>query len=60
MIQHAQARNIDWRIGLVVACGLMIGSWFGGRWAQHLPEVVARRFFGSAPLVMSLRMLWRR
>lgn len=58
---YARAKNVDWRMGALLACGLAVGSFFGGRWVQHLPDLYVKRTFGAALLLVSLRMLfWSR
>lgn len=57
---YAKAKNVDWRMGALLACGLAIGSFFGARWVQHLPEIAVRRIFGGAILLVAIRMLWGR
>ncbi|MBS1816259.1 MAG: sulfite exporter TauE/SafE family protein [Acidobacteria bacterium] len=57
---YARARNVDWRMGALLACGLAVGSYFGARWVQHLPELVVRRIFGAALALAAARMFWSR
>ncbi len=57
LIAYARAGNVQWRLGLLVAIGLAVGSFFGAKFAQNLPEVWLRKGFGVVLLSVALRML---
>ncbi len=53
---YARAGNVDWRLGLLLGCGLAVGGYLGGMWAQTLPTVVLRRVFATVLLALAVRM----
>ncbi len=57
---YARAGNVNWRIGAILAVGLAIGGFFGGRLAQQLPQVMIRRGFALVLLLVAARMLLQR
>jgi uncharacterized protein len=56
--EYYKAGNVDVTAALLIAVGFALGGYFGGFWAQHLPEPVLRRVFGTVLLVVGLRLLW--
>lgn len=57
---YARNGNVNWRLGAMLAIGLAIGSFFGGRIAQQLPQVVLRRAFALILLTVAARMFLQR
>ena len=41
--EYYKAGNVDLKAGLLIALGFLVGGYFGGLWAQHLPEMVLRK-----------------
>jgi uncharacterized membrane protein YfcA len=37
-----------------------VGGYFGGLWAQHLPEAVLRRVFGTLLVIIGIQLLLSR
>jgi uncharacterized protein len=58
--EYHKAGNVDLRIGLLIALGFLVGGYFGGLWAQHLPEVVLRRVFGTLLVIIGIQLLLSR
>lgn len=58
-IPYARARHFDLRLGLLMAFGICVGSYFGADWAQHLPLPVLRRVLGSVLIVVGARLLYQ-
>ena len=56
LIPYWRAGNVDWRLGLVMAAGLMAGGYLGGTWAQHLPVAMVRRIFAVVLAGVAIRM----
>jgi len=46
-------------LGLLIAFGICVGSYFGADWAQHLPLPVLRRVLGSVLIVVGGRLLYQ-
>ncbi len=60
LIPYWRAGNVDWRLGLMMAAGLMLGGYFGATFAQHLPTVLVRRIFAVVLGAAALRMFLQR
>jgi uncharacterized protein len=58
--EYYKAGNVDLKAGLLIATGFLIGGYFGGLWAQHLPEIVLRRVFGTLLVMIGIRLLLSR
>jgi uncharacterized membrane protein YfcA len=58
--EYYKAGNVDLKAGLLIATGFLVGGYFGGLWAQHLPEVVLRRVFGTLLVIIGIRLLLSR
>jgi len=44
-LKYYKAGNADLKLGLLLALGIFIGGYFGGGWAQKIPDVMLRRVF---------------
>jgi uncharacterized protein len=58
--EYYKAGNVDLKAGLLIALGFFVGGYFGGLWAQHLPEVVMRRVFGTLLAIIGIQLLLSR
>jgi uncharacterized protein len=58
--EYYKAGNVDLKAGLLIALGFLVGGYFGGVWAQHLPEVVLRRVFGTLLAIIGIQLLLSR
>jgi uncharacterized membrane protein YfcA len=56
-IPYARAHQFDIKLGVLVAIGICVGSYFGADWAQHLPLPVLRRVLGSVLVLIGIRFL---
>lgn len=59
MLPYARAGQIEWRMGVLLGLGLMVGGYFGGQWAQVLPQGVLRKGFAVVLVVVAVRMFWK-
>jgi uncharacterized membrane protein YfcA len=57
-MEYYRAGQVDLKIVALVCGGFLIGGYFGGMLAQHLPEAVLRRIFAGLMIVVGVRMLW--
>jgi len=60
LIPYWRAGHVNWKLGTVLAAGLLVGGYFGAQWAQTLPVDVLRKCFGAMLLLVALRMLLQR
>jgi uncharacterized protein len=58
-IPYARSQQFDLRLGLLIALGICVGSYFGASWAQHLPLPVLRRILGSVLILIGARFLYQ-
>jgi len=58
-IPYARSHHFDLRLGLLIALGICVGSYFGASWAQQLPLPVLRRVLGSVLILVGVRLLYR-
>jgi uncharacterized membrane protein YfcA len=57
---YYKAGHVDLKIALFVALGFAAGGWFGGMWAQHLPEGVLRRCFAALLVLLAAKLAFSR
>ena len=55
--EYHKSGNVDIGAALMIALGFAVGGYFGGHWAQNLPEPVLRRVLGALMLIVGLRLL---
>jgi uncharacterized protein len=55
--EYYKAGQVNVAAALLIALGFAIGGYFGGFWAQHLPEAALRRILGVLMLVIGAQML---
>jgi uncharacterized protein len=59
-LKYYKAGNADLKIGLLLALGLFVGGYFGGAWAQKVPELVLRKIFAVVLAAIALKMYFQR
>jgi uncharacterized membrane protein YfcA len=55
--EYYKAGNVDLRAGLLIGLGFLLGGYFGGLWAQQIPELALRRIFGTLLVMIGIRLL---
>ena len=55
-LQYYRAGNVNLRIAAAIAFGFAIGGYFGGRWAQLVPDIILKKTFAVVLLVAAIRM----
>jgi len=55
--EYYKAGNVDVKAGILIAAGFLIGGYFGGWWAQYLPEIALRRIFGILVVMIGIQLL---
>jgi len=48
--------HADLKLGLVMAAGVFIGGYFGGHWAQQIPNAILRRAFAGLLVVIAVKL----
>jgi uncharacterized membrane protein YfcA len=59
-LKYYKAGNADLKIGLLLALGLFLGGYFGGMWAQKVPDLMLRRIFAVVLAAIALKMFFQR
>ena len=59
-LKYYKAGNADLKIGLLIALGLFLGGYFGGAWAQKVPDLVLRRIFAVVLAATAVKMFFQR
>ena len=55
-LQYYRAGNVNLRVAAAIAFGFAIGGYFGGRWAQLVPDIILKKTFAVVLLVAAIRM----
>lgn len=55
--EYYKAGEVNVTAALLIALGFAVGGFFGGLWAQHLPEAALRRILGVLMLAIGARLL---
>ena len=57
---YYKAGEVDLRLAMLIAIGFIGGGWFGGVWAQHLPDVILRRGFAVVLVLLAAKLAFTR
>ena len=57
VIEYAKRDQVNWGYAAVVAVGLLIGAYFGARYAGAISDFALRRMFGGFLLLISVKLL---
>jgi uncharacterized membrane protein YfcA len=58
VLEYSKRQQVSWGYAAVVACGLLIGAYFGARLAGTIPDATLKRWFGGFLLLISLKLLF--
>jgi uncharacterized membrane protein YfcA len=59
-LEYYRAGNADIRVALLLAAGFLVGGYFGGEYAQHLPDLLLRRVFAVTLVAVGGWMFFHR
>jgi uncharacterized membrane protein YfcA len=57
VLEYSKRQQVHWAYAAVVAAGLVIGVYFGARFAGSIPDVTLRKMFGGFLLLISVKLL---
>lgn len=60
IMQYYKAGNLNFKIGLLMAAGVLIGAYFGGAWAQTMSHLVLRRTFAVVLAAVAVKMFFQK
>ncbi len=55
-LQYYRAGHVNLRVALAIGLGFAIGAYFGGRWAQWMPDIVLKKAFAAVLVLAAVRM----
>ncbi len=59
-LSYYQRGEANLKLGLVVAVGVIVGGYFGGVWAQHVPGPALRKAFAVALVILGIKMFFEK
>lgn len=57
VLEYSKRQQVNWGYAAVVAVGLLIGAYFGARFAGSISDVTLRKAFGAFLLLISAKLL---
>ena len=60
IMEYYKAGQVNVKVGLLMAVGVLIGAYFGGAWAQTLSNVVLRRSFAVVLIAVAVKMFFQK
>jgi len=60
VIAHNKLHNVDYRVGLLLAAGGIIGAQYGARLLEGVSNVTFNRLFGAILVALGVKMLLQR
>jgi uncharacterized membrane protein YfcA len=55
-LEYYRARHVDVKAGVFIVAGLLIGGFFGGGFAQQLPQETLRKVFAVLLAITAIKM----
>jgi hypothetical protein len=59
-LEYYKAGNVDVKMALLIALGFIFGGYFGGVWAQQIPQGVLRKMFAILLAVTAIKMFFQK
>jgi uncharacterized membrane protein YfcA len=59
-IEYYKSGNVDVKLALLLALGFFFGAYFGGGWAQTIPQNVLRKMFAVLLAVTAVKMFFQK
>lgn len=59
-LKYYKAGNADLKLGLLLALGIFLGGYFGGGWAQKIPDVMLRKIFAVVLAATAVEMFFHK
>lgn len=58
LVAHGRLDNVDWRVGLLLGLGGIVGAQFGARLVEHVSGDVFRKVFALVLVGLAARMFF--
>jgi hypothetical protein len=59
-LEYYKAGNVDVKMALLIAFGFIFGGYFGGVWAQQIPQGVLRKVFSILLAATAIKMFFQK
>ncbi|SEG02048.1 hypothetical protein SAMN05421847_1309 [Halpernia humi] len=56
--QYYKEGTVDFRVAGLLALGFLVGGYFGGKFANEIPQTILKKLFAILLLVIALKMLF--
>lgn len=60
IMEYYRAGNVNLKVGLVMAVGVLAGAYFGGAWAQQMSNLMLRRAFAVVMAGVAVKMFFQK
>ena len=60
IMEYYKAGNINFKVGLLMAVGVLLGAYLGGAWAQQMSNLVLRRTFAVVLAGVAVKMFFQK
>ena len=60
LLAHSKLANVDWRIGLLLGAGGIVGAQLGARLVEHVSTASFRRIFAAVLVALAGYLLFKR
>ena len=60
IMEYYRGGNVNFKVGLLMAVGVLLGAYFGGAWAQQLSNLVLRRTFAVVLAGVAVKMFFQK
>lgn len=57
---HSRLANVDWKVGLLIGLGGVVGAQVGARLVEHVDGRTFQRIFAGILILLALHMLFRK
>jgi len=58
LFAHEKLHNVDWRVGLALGAGGILGAQLGARWVEHVSGDTFRKIFALVLVGLATRLFF--
>ena len=60
LLAHTKLQNVDYRLGIILGLGGIIGAQIGARFVEMVPTVMFKRIFAVILVLLAVRIFFQR
>jgi uncharacterized membrane protein YfcA len=60
IMEYYRGGNVNFKVGLLMAAGVLAGAYFGGHWAQQLSNPLLRKIFAVVMAGVAVKMFFQK